>query len=70
MDAKIIKLLQDAAYVCQLEGKLVQTGLDAKYLTVADRFVPRLMAAPDGAPVQNLLRRGSRQRAERVRRAG
>lgn len=43
VDAKIIKLLQDAAYVCQLEGKLVQTGLDAKYLTVADRFVPRLM---------------------------
>ena len=34
VDAKIIKLL---------EGKLVQTGLDAKYLTVADRFVPRLM---------------------------
>ena len=24
VDAKIIKLLQDAAYVCQLEGKLVQ----------------------------------------------
>ena len=43
VDAKIIKLLQDAAYVCQLEGKLVQTGLDAKFLTVADRFVPRLM---------------------------
>ena len=43
VDAKIIALLQDAAYVCQLEGRLVQTGLDAKYLTLADRFVPRLM---------------------------
>ena len=43
VDAKIVELLQDAAYVCQLEGKLVQTGLDAKFLTVADRFVPRLM---------------------------
>ncbi|MBR5287466.1 MAG: DEAD/DEAH box helicase [Clostridia bacterium] len=43
VDAKIISLLQDAAYVCNLEGKLAATGLDAKYLTLSDRFVPRLM---------------------------
>lgn len=43
VDAKIIALLQDVAYVCKLEGKLVQTGLDAKYLTLPPRFVPRLM---------------------------
>ena len=43
VDAKIIRLLQDAAYVCQLEGKLVQTGLEAKYLPLPDRFVTRLL---------------------------
>ena len=43
VDGKIIRLLQDAAYVCRLEGSLVQTGLEAKYLPVADRFVPRLL---------------------------
>ena len=43
VDAKIIALLQDAAYVCRLEGKLAQTGLEAKYLPVDERFVPRLL---------------------------
>ena len=43
VNEKIIRLLQDAAYVCQLEGRLVQTGLEAKWLSVGDRFVPRLM---------------------------
>lgn len=43
VDGKIIRLLQDAAYVCRLEGRLVQTGLDAKFLTIPERFVPRLM---------------------------
>ena len=43
VDEKIIRVLQDAAYVCQLEGKLVQTGLEAKWLTIDERFVPRLM---------------------------
>jgi len=43
VDKKIIALLQDAAYVCGLEGKLVQTGLEAKFLTLPDRFVRRLM---------------------------
>ena len=43
VDDKIIRLLQDAAYICQLEGKLVQTGLEAKYLTIPDRFVGRLL---------------------------
>ena len=43
VDAKIIHLLQDAAYVCALEGKLVQTGIEAKYLTLPDRFTPRMM---------------------------
>ena len=43
VDAKIVRLLQDAAYVCELEGKLVQTGLEAKYLTIGERFMPRLM---------------------------
>lgn len=43
VDAKIIALLQDAAYVASLEGRLVQTGLDAKYLTLPDRFCRRLM---------------------------
>ena len=43
VDAKIISLLQDAAYVSQLEGRLVQTGLEAKFLVLPDRFVSRLM---------------------------
>ncbi len=43
VDKKIIGLLQDAAYVCRLEGKLAATGLDAKFLSMPDRFVPRLM---------------------------
>ena len=43
VDKKIIRLLQDAAYVCQLEGKLVQTGVEAKYLTIPERFVTRLL---------------------------
>ena len=43
VDAKIIRLLQDAAYICRLEGKLVQTGLEAKYLPLPDRFITRLL---------------------------
>ena len=43
VDKKLIALLQDAAYVCKLEEKLAMTGLDAKFLTLPDRFVPRLM---------------------------
>jgi len=43
VDAKIISLLQDAAYVCRLEGNLAMTGLDAKFLTLPERFVPRMM---------------------------
>ena len=43
VDAKIISLLQDAAYICRLEERLAFTGLDAKYLTLPDRFVPRMM---------------------------
>ncbi|MGN0773279.1 MAG: SNF2 helicase associated domain-containing protein [Candidatus Ventricola sp.] len=43
VDEKIIRVLQDAAYVCQLEGKLAQTGLEAKWLSIPERFVPRLM---------------------------
>ena len=43
VDSKIIRLLQDAAYVAKLEGKLVQTGLEAKYLTIGDRFMTRLL---------------------------
>ena len=43
VDEKIIRLLGDAAYVCRLEGKLPQTGLEAKYLTLPPRFMPRLM---------------------------
>ena len=43
VDEKIIRLLEDAAYVCQLEGHLPQTGLEAKYLTLPPRFMPRLM---------------------------
>ena len=43
VNEKIIRVLQDAAYVCQLEGKLPQTGLEAKWLSLSERFVPRLM---------------------------
>lgn len=43
VDAKIISLLQDAAQICRLEGNLAMTGLDAKYLTMPPRLVPRLM---------------------------
>ena len=43
VNAQIIRLLQDAAYVSRLEGNLAQTGLEAKWLTVGARFVPRLM---------------------------
>jgi len=43
VDDKIIRLLQDAAHICQLEGKLVQTGLEAKYLIIPERFVGRLL---------------------------
>lgn len=43
VDERILSLLQDAAYVSDLEGHLVLTGLEAKYLTLPERFVPRLM---------------------------
>ena len=43
VDEKIIRVLQDAAHICRLEGKLVQTGLEAKYLPIDARYVPRLM---------------------------
>jgi len=43
VNAKIIRLLQDAAYICELEGTLVKTGIEAKFLTIPDRFVTRLM---------------------------
>ena len=43
VDAKIIRLLQDAAYIAGLEGKLVHTGVEAKYLPVADRLATRLL---------------------------
>ena len=43
VDEKIIRLLHDAAYICSLEGNLAQTGLEAKYLTIPQRFMPRLM---------------------------
>lgn len=43
VDEKIVKLLEEAAYVAQLEGRLVQTGLDAKFLTLPDRYLKRLM---------------------------
>ena len=43
VDKKIIALLQDAAYVCKLEERLAMTGLDAKFLTLPERFVQRLM---------------------------
>ena len=43
VDDKIIRLLQDAAHICQLEGKLAQTGLEAKYMIIPDRYVTRLL---------------------------
>ena len=43
VNEKIIRVLQDAAYICQLEGKLVQTGLEAKWLPIDRRYMPRLM---------------------------
>ena len=43
VDDRLIRLLQDAAYVARLQGKLAQTGLEAKYLPIADRFTARLM---------------------------
>ena len=43
VNEKIIRVLQDAAYICQLEGKLVQTGLEAKWLPVDARYMQRLM---------------------------
>ncbi len=43
VEEKIIRLLEDAAYVSGLEGNLAQTGLEAKYLSIPPRFVPRLM---------------------------
>ena len=38
VDEKIIRVLQDAAHICRLEGKLVQTGLEAKYLPIDARY--------------------------------
>ena len=43
VNEKIIRVLQDAAYICQLEGKLVQTGLEAKWLPIDGRYMQRLM---------------------------
>lgn len=43
VDDKLIRLLQEAAYVRGLEGKLVQTGLEAKFLSLPERFLKRLM---------------------------
>lgn len=43
VDAKIVALLEDAAYVCRLEGRLMQTGFEAKYLPLPERFVRRLL---------------------------
>ena len=43
VNEKIIRVLQDAAYICQLEGKLVQTGLEAKWLSIDNRYMHRLM---------------------------
>ena len=43
VNEKIIRVLQDAAYICQLEGKLVQTGLEAKWLPIDARYMHRLM---------------------------
>ena len=43
VNEKIIRVLQDAAYICQLEGKLAQTGLEAKWLPIDARYMPRLM---------------------------
>lgn len=43
VDEKIVRLLGEAAYVCWLEGRLVQTGLEAKYMTLPDLYLKRLM---------------------------
>jgi len=43
VNEKIIRILQDAAYICQLEGKLVLTGLEAKWLPIDSRYMQRLM---------------------------
>ncbi len=43
VNEKIIRVLQDAAYICQLEGKLVLTGLEAKWLPIDARYMHRLM---------------------------
>ncbi len=43
VDAKILRVLQDAAYVSELEGTLVQTGVEAKYLKLEERFVTRML---------------------------
>jgi len=43
VNEKIIRVLQDAAYICRLEGKLAQTGLEAKWLSIDARYMPRLM---------------------------
>ncbi len=43
VNEKIIRVLQDAAYICQLEDKLVQTGLEAKWLPIDARYMQRLM---------------------------
>ncbi len=43
VDAKLMRLFQDAAYVAGLEGRLAQTGPDAKLLVLPDRFVHRLL---------------------------
>ncbi|MBR5301932.1 MAG: SNF2 helicase associated domain-containing protein, partial [Clostridia bacterium] len=43
VNEKIIRVLQDAAYICQLEGKLVQTGLEAKWLPIDARYMQRLL---------------------------
>ena len=43
VDEKLIRLFQDAAYIRSLEGALVQTGLEAKYLSLPERLMPKLM---------------------------
>ena len=43
VNEKIIRVLQDAAYICQLEGKLVLTGLEAKWLPIDARYMHRLL---------------------------
>lgn len=50
VDAEIIALLQDAAFIDGLENKLVQTGLDAKYLTIPERYSARLLTLLENKP--------------------